>query len=271
MTHDLDSMSTVTAYVDGELDAPRRAAFEAALAADAQLQQSVQRQQALRAALREAYDPVLAEPVPAALQAALAPPRAARVFDFATAQAQRDAAVPAAPRAPRWGWPQWGAMAACVVAGVLLGRQGLPGLAPAAQPDLWTAAGSLRAGDRLAQALDDRLATDPAPADAISVGLSFQARDGRYCRSFALPGTAAAPGTPATAGLACRGSRHWEVVATAAAVNAAQEPAASAPGAYRTAATALPPALLAALDGLRAGDMLDAAGERAARSRRWQP
>lgn len=138
------------------------------------------------------------------------------------------------------------------------------------QPDLWTAAGSPRTGDRLAQALDDRLATDPAPADAISVGLSFQAHDGRYCRSFALPGTADAPGTPATAGLACRDSRHWEVVATAAAGNAAQEPAASAPGDYRTA-TALPPALLTALDGLRAGDVLGAAGERAARDRRWQP
>jgi negative regulator of sigma E activity len=257
---------TVAAYVDGEMAPVQRTAFEAALAADPQLQQAVRRQQALRRALSEAYDPVLGEPVPAALQAALQERRSAQVIPLAGA---RPPAVPAAPPVRRWQWPEWGAMAACVVVGVLLGMRGLPGLAPQGEAPRSSAAlavdgrGALQAQGLLAQALDQRLAEEAAPAEAVSVGLSFKARDGRYCRSFAFTGP------QATAGLACRGSSHWEVVATAAA--APDSAAASAPGSYRMAATALPPRLLQALDELRAGDVLDAAGERAARQRGWLP
>ena len=63
----------VMAYVDGELDSTQVAEFEARIAADPALQRAVQRERDLRAALSAAYDPVLAEPVPLALQALLSP------------------------------------------------------------------------------------------------------------------------------------------------------------------------------------------------------
>lgn len=243
----------VAAYVDGELDAAARAAFEAELAADAALREAVQRERALRAALADAYAPVLDEPVPPALQAALQP--AAPLVDLAAVRAAR--AARAAPRA--WRAPQWGALAACLVLGAGLGLWAGPRLGLSVDPAGWIATapgGALVARGRLDRALDEALAAD-APVGGLAVGVSIATRDGRYCRSFVLDG--AAP----TAGLACRRDGVWQLQALAPAE-------AAAGGAYRPAASALPPALLQQLDALRDGDALDAAGERAARARGWR-
>ena len=64
----------VHAYVDGQLAPARVAAFEAALASDAALAARVAGMRALNAALRDALDPVLAEPIPARLLAAASAP-----------------------------------------------------------------------------------------------------------------------------------------------------------------------------------------------------
>jgi anti-sigma factor RsiW len=64
----------VHAYVDGQLAPGRIAAFEAALAADAGLATRVAELRALNAALRDALDPMLAEPVPGQLLAAASAP-----------------------------------------------------------------------------------------------------------------------------------------------------------------------------------------------------
>ena len=247
------------AYVDGELDAAARAGFEAALAADAGLRAAVARERALRATLAAAYDPVLDEPLPTALQAVLAPPAAAAaVVDLAAARAARQPALPTR----RWHWPEWGAMAACLALGIALGIWGLP-LAPGGHDGVGTVArradGALVAQGALERVLTASLAADVPGAPGIAAGLSFKAREGYYCRSFAIEGA------PALAGLACRDDGAWQVRAlmpgTAAAVS---------PGGYRMAATALPPALLQLVDTLRDGDMFDAAAERAARDRGWQ-
>src|SRR5215472_18904714 len=99
------SDETLNAYVDGELDAATRAALETAMTGDPELAQRVARQRALRARVREAFAPVLTEPVPerllASVRGAPAAERAANVIAF---QAR-----------PRWSWPQWGAMAASLV------------------------------------------------------------------------------------------------------------------------------------------------------------
>lgn len=266
----------VMAYVDGELDAPARARFEAALAADPTLQDAVQRERQLRQVLSAAYDPVLNEPMPAALRAAVAAkplPASAQLHDLAAARAARQPPVSSAPQRT-WAWPEWGALAACLVVGLALGlvlnlKPALDGgadrLALARAAD-----GTLRAQGSLDRQLTQALASEPAtepgsqPAANVAVGLSFLAQDGRYCRSFALAG--AAP----TAGLACRTADGWVVQALMPAQPAASAASTVSSAGFRMAATALPPALLDLVDTLRAADTLDAAAERAARDRGWR-
>jgi anti-sigma factor RsiW len=64
----------VHAYADGRLPPERIAAFEAALARDPVLAAQVADIRAQNAALRDALDPMLAEPIPERLLAAAAPP-----------------------------------------------------------------------------------------------------------------------------------------------------------------------------------------------------
>jgi hypothetical protein len=224
------SDETVMAYADGELDAATRAALEAALPRDAHLAQRVARQQALRVRLKAAFDPIIDEPVPERLLAA------AR------------GAVPA-----RWSWPQWAALAASLVLGVVLspwlGR--LPGGAP-----LVTHAGALQAGGALARALSEQLAATQSAAAPVQIGVSFRARSGAFCRSFVLRDKSA------LAGLACREHDAWQLQVLAAAVSPQGAP-------YQPAASSLPPAVAGAVEELIEGEALDARGEAAARAQGW--
>jgi len=99
------------AYVDGELDAGERAAFEAALAGDPQLAQRVREQRALRRRVADAFTPDLDEPVPERLLAAARGQAvAAEVVDLARTREQRERRdVGRRPlRAVRdWRWPEW--------------------------------------------------------------------------------------------------------------------------------------------------------------------
>ncbi|GMV59887.1 MAG: hypothetical protein AMXMBFR72_29800 [Betaproteobacteria bacterium] len=248
------SDETLMTYVDGELDAAAAAAIERAAAGDAALAARIERMRRLRAAVHAAYAPVLDEPVPdrllAALQAAPAAPRTrSGVIDLAA----RRAAKTAAPR-PRWSWLEWGAMAASVLLGVAIGAVALRG---PGEP-IVAERGGLVARAALAQALSAQLVRDQ-PADApVRIGLSFVSKAGEYCRTFALAQRAP------VAGLACRSGGDWRVTVVV------QDESAAAPDRYRTAATPLPPALLDAVDATIAGDPLDAEAERAARERGWK-
>ena len=238
------SDATVMAYVDGELDAATRAAVAAAAAADPQLAQRIARAQALRARLRAAFEPVLAEPVPPRLQQSLAAAPAGKVVPLR------------APRPARqWSWPQWAALAASLGVGAVLGPQ----LRGGHGDDLELRDGQLQARGALARALDTQLASTQSEGAPVSIGVSFLAKDGDYCRSFTLQ----AP--QALAGVACRGAAAWrlEVVARAGA-------APGIPGGLRPAASALPASVLGSLEALRAGEPLDAAAEAAARARGWR-
>jgi len=64
----------VQAYVDGQLAPERAAAVEAAIGGDADLASRIATLRAQNAALRDALDPALAEPIPAHLLAAAVPP-----------------------------------------------------------------------------------------------------------------------------------------------------------------------------------------------------
>jgi hypothetical protein len=240
---------TVMAYVDGELDEKARAAVDAALAADPELARRVARERVLRERLRGEFAVVLKERVPERLiLAARGTPAAPATTDF----------IPLKPRSPlRWPWPQWAAMAASLVVGVLvaplLWRQGAGG-------PVELHGGHLVAAGTLARALSEQLASNQAADAPIGIGVSFLSHKGSYCRTFLMRQQSA------LAGLACREQEQWRLETLAAAT-----PASARPGQYRTAASSLPPAVAGTLDELIDGEPLDANAEAAARARDWRP
>jgi hypothetical protein len=154
-----------------------------------------------------------------------------------------------------WHWPEWGAIAASLLIGVLAGRlvDGDPDAPFASGPN-----GALVASGPLAGALSAQLASRVATDAPVRVGISFVARSGPYCRSFLMTRPSR------LAGLACREGSQWQVQIV---TSAGQDEAA---GGYRTAGATLPPALLRAIDERIAGTPLDAAAEADAARRGWQ-
>ncbi|MFZ5670996.1 MAG: anti-sigma factor [Pseudomonadota bacterium] len=235
-------MTTVTdemilAYIDGELGPAETAAVEAAARTDPELARLIEDHRRLAGAVRGAYADVTGEPVPERLIAAT---RAAPVVSLDAARARRAPTVAV--------WTRWASMAAALAAGVAVGL--------GVSRDGALIGGDMRARGQLASALESQLASAP-PSDArVRVGLTFRARDGRYCRTFA-----AARGGPA--GLACREGDGWAV---RMAVAGAAVPSAE----YRTAAVETPSEVLAAAEALMAAPPLDAQAEAAAAKARWR-
>jgi hypothetical protein len=223
------------AYADGELDPAERAAIEQAMRTDPDVAAAVARHRALRADVADAFAGILDEPVPARLQ----PAAPATVVSLDAAREKRR----------RWSWPEWGALAATLVVGVLAGKM-VPGGGPAIAGN----GNQVVAQGELASALDRQVGGGKADS-AVKVGVSFAARDGHYCRGFVMG---------ASAGLACREGGQWKIPVLA-------ETAPEAPRGYRQAGSALPAAVLDAIDARIADKPLDAAGEEAARARGWQP
>jgi hypothetical protein len=157
------------------------------------------------------------------------------------------AAQTANDRAPRRRVVTWTAVAASLVVGVLAGRFAL-----APQPTVSVGV-DIPAKMELARALDDQLSSQPG---VVRIGLTFRDAAGRYCRTFQSP-------PDRLAGLACRDGRDWRVE-TATAWSPGSDPQ------YRTAASATPPEVLAAVDRTLAGEAFDAAQEKAARDAGWR-
>ena len=121
--------------------------------------------------------------------------------------------------------------------------------------------GAITAQGALHDALEQRVAgAELAPNSNVTVGLSFRNHDRQYCRTFTLDN--------ASSGIACKQSDGWVV---ANLEHSTGTPASAAAGSYRTAASPFSPTLLQAVDALRDGDTLDAAGETAARAKGWKP
>ena len=260
----------VMAYVDGELPPGDAALFEPRLALEPALADAVARERALRARLQSAFAPV-DEPVPEGLLALLspehmiddAPPVRAAANEPLTTGAN-DAHRAALPRARRWHWPEWTAMAASLVLGVLFGARLLAPHATAGGGDAVALAvapdGTITAQGALRDALEQRVGgTVLDPNSKIGVGLTFRNRAKEYCRTFTVDS--------ASSGIACKQSGGWAVAQLEHARNARAGEA----GGYRTAASPLSPALLAAIDAMRDGDTLDAAGEESAKAKGWKP
>ena len=242
------SDDTLMAYADGELAGPARAEIERVLAADAALRNRVDALRAQRARLAAAFAPVLDEPMPPRLAELLQrdPPSTVVRLD-----ARRVARVQENGHGRAASWARWGGMAAALLLGVLLGSR-LD--RPAGDAALGLRDGQLVANAALGDALSTQLASAPVAGAPVAVQLSFVDRSGAYCRTFS---------TSTLAGLACRRDGQWRVQTLVAA------DAASATG-VRQAASALPRAVLDAVDRTIAGDALDAQRERAARDAGWR-
>lgn len=237
------------AYADDELDARTRAAVEAAMASDPEIARRIARQRELRNRVQSAFNRVLDEPVPARLLKV--------VRDDPSAQRAGNVVPLRRRRVQHWGWPQWSAIAASLIVGLIAGRltwlqAGNPG--PAVMRD-----GRMLASGALADALSDQLTADQSATAPVRIGVSFRSKSGQYCRTFTLR-------QPASGGLACRAADGWDVDVLAHA-----QPQDAGSGAYRQAASAMPPAVAAAVGDQISGEPLDAPAEAAARGRNWRP
>ena len=248
---------------DGELAPADRAGFETRVAREPALADAVARERALRARLQSAYAPALDEPVPGGLLdlLAMAEPTAEAANDPMPGGAN-DVHRARLPHARRWHWPEWSAMAACVVLGVLFGTRVLAPRSATGDTLALDVAndGAITAQGTLRDALEQRVAgTELDPNSRVGVGLTFRNHAKQYCRTFTLDSQ--------SSGIACKQSDGWVVAQLEHAVNAREGEA----GAYRTAASPLSPTLLQAIDALREGDTLDAAAETAAKAKGWKP
>lgn len=242
------SDETVMAYADGELDDATRTALEFAMATDPDLAERVSRERKLRTRLHDEFDPVLSESIPEHLLAAAY-----------GAPAKAGSNIVSLKRSPtqRWSWPQWGAIAASLILGLLLAS--LWRHEPTSEP-LGIRDGEILASGALAHALSQQLANNQTANAPVHVGVSFLSRNGNYCRTFMLRDKSA------IAGLACRDGEGWRLEALEA-----THQATSGSGEYQPAASSLPRVIEQSVDDLIVGDPLDAKAEEIARGHDWHP
>lgn len=225
--------ATIAAFVDGELDDLTARRVERAAETDAALAAGIARHRALKVRLAAHYAPVVQEAIPDRLRSLL------------TVDDKVDASLTDRRNAKRTrlGMVHWGAMAASLVLGLTIG---LRPWNPAA--DVATEGGTLVAAGSLASALDTQLASNQTGDTAVRIGLSFEDKSGRYCRSFE---------SRTLDGIGCREGGHWQLERTLRG---------RANGDYRQASSGELAGMASAMMGR---DALDAEGERTARDAGW--
>lgn len=191
---------TIMSYVDGECDAVTVKRIEKAMVTDLALAERIARERTLRDRLAAHYAPVVSEEIPDRLAALLTPVAAPNVdTSFTARKAEQD-------NAKRWGRSmgiaQWGAMAATLALGIVVGQYGLGGTsdAPFAKDG-----SALIASGPLEEALEKQLASAQLGESDFRIGLTFRAKTGAICRSF----TGAA-----VSGIGCREGQQWQMVST---------------------------------------------------------
>lgn len=232
MTYD---RATIAAYVDGELDLVSAKRMEKAMAEDAGLAKAVEAERTLRARLSAHFDPVAEEPVPDRLSALLS-------GNVSNLEEHRNA------KAARWYQPsamQWGAMAASLVVGLMIGGTALNRDAGYVRDD----GDVLVASGKLADALQTQLASTQGTNPEVRIGTSFAAKDGGYCRTFE---------STSLDGIACRVGKDWQLKQTLSGDGVS---------AYRQASAG---ALAEAAAAMMAGEAMDAAAEKAAADKGWR-
>jgi hypothetical protein len=227
------------AFLDGELQGAERDAVERALQDDPQLRAKLESQQSLRTTLKAHYGPVAVEAIPDRLLALLgaAPPSAGDASGASLAAARERRRTPA--------WRNLAAIAATLAVGIVAGH-----LIPARPGSVVAEDGRLVARGSLATALQTQLASAQSPGETPRIGVSFEDRSGRFCRSF---------DDAALSGLACREDGRWQLVMTAAREDRFA-------GQYRQAGSTL---VLQAAQEMMADAPLDAKAEEAAMRAGW--
>ncbi|OHD06261.1 anti-sigma factor [Sphingopyxis sp. RIFCSPHIGHO2_12_FULL_65_19] len=224
---------TVAAFVDGELDDLTARRIEREAATDAALAAEIARHRAVKSRLAAHYAPIAEEAVPDRLRSLLA---VDDKVDTSLAD-RRDA------RRTRFGAIHWGAIAASLVLGLTIGLRPWMPIA-----DVASEGGTLVAAGPLAEALDMQLASSQPGDAAVRIGVSFQDKAGRYCRTFE---------SASIDGIGCRESERWQLERTLRG---------QARGAYRQASSG---ELAAVAATMMAGEPLDGAAEQAARDAGW--
>ncbi|WP_309622902.1 hypothetical protein [Novosphingobium sp.] len=175
----------LAAYADGELNEFEAAQVRRAIGADPALADQLAALEGLKAALAAHYDPILAQPVPAALSDPIE--QAAKVTNLSAAREARQ----------RWfskpvvRYAALPALAASLLIVVFVGRGGESDTAGYAAP-------------QLAAALDGALSGETG-RDGTKLLLSFRDSAGSACRAYA---------GKTGAGIACHGDKGWKLVKT---------------------------------------------------------
>jgi hypothetical protein len=237
------------AYADGEVDAATREQIERAISTDPALRAKVERHRALRTQLSAAFDPVLSEAVPERFNALLSSAKAADVADLSQARAARQERKAIFFQQPT----AWMSLAASVVVGVAIG---FLAFGDRNSEMIVAHADGLAASGELERALANTLAADSTRSATVQIGLSYRSKSGEYCRSFAVT-------EGSYAGFACRSVDEWRIRMLVPA-------RASETGDFRTASTALPESVLAAIGDDMHGEALDAEEEARAREQGWK-
>jgi hypothetical protein len=236
---------TLMRWSDGELSPDAAARLEAAARTDPALAARMEAMTRSRQALAEAF-PIAFDPRDADLARRIAAAGAVvpRPHPFAGLRARIGELL-----APRHAVP-WAAFAtAAFVGGLLLGPLANRNAGLTLRPDRTVADAGLQ------RVLDQRLASDGADEQGLSVGLTFQDIDGRWCRTFQSE-------RDGWGGVACHADGAWTVTALAA-VQPVE-------GEVRQASTEIPAAVLAAVDDVISGTTADAVLEAQARDAGWR-
>lgn len=225
--------ATVAAFVDGELDDLTARRIEREATSDPALAAEIARHRALKMQLTAHYAPVAEEPVPERLRALLT---AGTAIDTSLT-ARREA------KSARFAPIHWGAIAASLALGLALGLRPWAPAAGIAEAD-----GVIIAAGPLAEALDTQLASNQPADAAVRIGLSFEDKAGRYCRSFE---------SASLDGIGCHDDGRWHLERTMRGQTGAD---------YRQASSG---ELAAAAAAMMASDPLGASAERQARDKGW--
>lgn len=237
------SAETLAAYADGELSDAGAAEVEAAINADPVLRARLEDLKSQRDFLSAHYDTVLDEPVPEHFHRLLSqspsdtPQNRRQKFDLAS----RLGEIADAVFATRWAGGL--TAAACLVLGFFIGGQVFSTPASSGYGD--------HGGALYAQGELERVLSVAASGEAVSATvpvMSFTSTQDTLCRAFV---------SSSASGVACRTGGRWRM-------EALELQQANPAGSFRTASTALPPSVLAAVDRLMTGDVLDPEAERLA-------
>jgi hypothetical protein len=244
----------LAAFMDGSLDDEALIdAIEAAINADpalAERAEALAAGDALAPLVRDAFAPVLDAPVPERLVAAVAA-RGGEVVDLAAARAERARPLPTPANDTArsgWRWPQFGAMAASLALGVMIGGPLLKGGADAPE-----AGGLVLASADLTAMLDTAPSGQRFDLAALGEGevvLTFRNADGQLCRQFMLEGQGGTSDALACAGGA---TKEWQIEAYGR--------RAAPVGEMKLAGGDAAPAVVAAVDAMIGSDPVTGADE----------